>query len=317
MQRAFSKIIALIGVASFILAFFVLRRELATVEMIEVQRALANTSNSQLVIAFLLTVLTFLCLTGYDLLGFRSAECKLPLSRVMLTAFVSHTISINVGFAAITGHTTRFRLYERKGLRTSEILAIVSFCVLMFWTGFLALGGIVFTLLLPDLPPDTPVSLSLLHIIGMIFLALTFVFLGFSMWMGGKTFRFLGTHMQLPRFRISLLQIGLASSEWILGSAILWTLLPQTSDVPYVFVLGIFLIAQVCGLLSQVPAGLGVFETIVIGALSTKIDPSIVLGCILLYRLLYHMLPLVTALLLLLIMEIRHQRRKMEPEITC
>ena len=61
---------------------------------------------------------------------------------------------------------------------------------------------------------------------------------------------------------------------------------------------GIFLLAQVVGLVSHVPAGLGVFETVMVLLLAPWLPGDVVLGSALAYRIVYYLIPLAVALVL-------------------
>ena len=75
----------------------------------------------------------------------------------------------------------------------------------------------------------------------------------------------------------------------------LWALLPSTPEFTYFHLLGFYLLAQVSGLFSQVPSGLGVFESIVLALVPSSLSSSAVLGSLLLYRIIFNLLPLTIA----------------------
>lgn len=74
--------------------------------------------------------------------------------------------------------------------------------------------------------------------------------------------------------------------------------------------LAIFMLAQIAGLLSQVPGGLGVFETVMVLMLREFLPSPQVLGPLLAFRALYYLLPLLVALALMAGHEIADRRRK-------
>lgn len=85
-------------------------------------------------------------------------------------------------------------------------------------------------------------------------------------------------------------------------------LLPDTSAVTYPGFLAVFLLAQTIGLLSQVPGGLGVLESLIVLFLSSAIPASKILAALLLYRLIYYLLPLTVAIAMLGIHELFARR---------
>ena len=74
--------------------------------------------------------------------------------------------------------------------------------------------------------------------------------------------------------------------------------------------LAIYAVAVGLGVLSHVPAGLGVFETVIVAALGQAVDVDTVLGALVLYRLIYHVLPLLLAVIFVIGAELRSLYRK-------
>jgi hypothetical protein len=66
------------------------------------------------------------------------------------------------------------------------------------------------------------------------------------------------------------------------------------------------------GVVSNVPGGLGVFETIILLILSSKVSAAAILGSMLAYRGIYYFLPLLVASGLLGIYEIRFRTRNLK-----
>jgi len=112
----------------------------------------------------------------------------------------------------------------------------------------------------------------------------------------------------LPPIKIFSLQVSIAFLDWALAGSILYVLLPPSSGLTYFGFLGIYLLAQVAGLVSQVPGGLGVFETVVILLLSPHLPASEVLGSLLAYRGMYYILPLLSSAVLLGVQEVLQKK---------
>ncbi len=70
---------------------------------------------------------------------------------------------------------------------------------------------------------------------------------------------------------------------------------------------GIYLLAQLAGVVSNVPGGLGVFETVILLLLKSFISSATLFGALLAYRAIYYLLPLCIAVLLLGIYELRQR----------
>ena len=73
----------------------------------------------------------------------------------------------------------------------------------------------------------------------------------------------------------------------------------SVQPLSYLHFLGIYLLAQLAGLVSQIPGGLGVFETVMLTFLTPTVPAAAVLAALFTYRGLYYFLPFVFAAVLL------------------
>ncbi|HXT49704.1 MAG TPA: hypothetical protein VN811_01605, partial [Thermoanaerobaculia bacterium] len=71
--------------------------------------------------------------------------------------------------------------------------------------------------------------------------------------------------------------------------------MPDAPGLTYPAFFGAFLLCQVIGVASTVPAGLGVFEATMLLALSSFLPKSALLGALLAFRFVYYLVPLVVA----------------------
>lgn len=313
MKSIVSKVSGVFALVMFLVALFVLRKELEGHTFDEIIIATESVPLPRLIIALGLTILCYLILTGYDLLAVRKYRGQLQLLSVMLNSFICHAMSINVGFSSLTGGSLRCCYYLRKGLSTLEVVHVVSFCLLTFWLGFLTLGGAIFVISPPAIPEGIPLPSFSPHVIGAFFLVAVTVYLLLGI-LRTEPLRFRRWIIPVIPPHISIVQILISASEWLLGSAVLWVLLPMHPELTYWHLLSFYLLAQILGLFSQVPSGLGVFESIVIALAPDDLNPSSVLGALLLYRLIFNLLPLSAAGLLLMLREaIRRRAANLTP----
>jgi uncharacterized membrane protein YbhN (UPF0104 family) len=85
----------------------------------------------------------------------------------------------------------------------------------------------------------------------------------------------------------------LAATNWVLIGGVVWVLLQHRID--YASVLGVLLIAAVAGVITHVPAGLGVLEAVFIALLSHRMPQTELLAALLAYRATYYLGPLALA----------------------
>ncbi len=216
------------------------------------------------------------------------------LRRAALAAFLYHAINNAVGMAGTAGNAIRLRVYARFGLGLPQVAQLVFVASVAFWCAFAALAGVV----LGALPPPGGLlgaSPGALRALGV-----TLLFALAAAWTWGarreRRFQVRGLAVELPRTARLVPLVAASAVDWMASGAVLWCLLPGASGTTYVHVLGVFLLAQVAGLVSHVPAGLGVFETVVLAAFAPGAHAgSEVIAALLAYRILYDAAPLALA----------------------
>jgi phosphatidylglycerol lysyltransferase len=294
-----------------VVALLVLRRELHAVSYHELSAAVFSRDISAVALAVLLAALNYLVLTGYDLLALRYVGRALPPAKVVFASFVAYAIQYNVGFGWISGASVRYRFYSRWGVTPGELSRIVVFYTTTFWIGLLVLGGL--TLLLDPLPAlhELPVQ-QLSGAFGALLLALCLAYALAAMRRRGSL-RLGRFKLALPAPRLVAGQFALSLLDWILSAAVAWVLLPAGRPAFPLFV-GAFLAAQLFAMISHVPGGVGVFETLLVLLLKPALPAAEVLPALLLFRVVYYLLPLALALVLLVGDELllrRDQARRM------
>jgi phosphatidylglycerol lysyltransferase len=116
--------------------------------------------------------------------------------------------------------------------------------------------------------------------------------------------------LRLPAPRLAAMQVGIAVIDWLFAASVLFVLLPAGS-VSFRALLAAFLLAQVAGVASTVPAGLGVFETGILVLLGSTAPAPALVGSLVAYRLAYYVAPLMLAVLLLAAYELAVRRGAM------
>lgn len=114
--------------------------------------------------------------------------------------------------------------------------------------------------------------------------------------------------MTLPSWQLSLTLMLFSAMDWAFASGVLYCLLPSQQAITYLGFFGIYILALTAGIMSNIPGGLGVFETVILLLCSPKIAKPDILGALLAYRGIYYILPLIAAVALWAVHE--WQRRK-------
>ncbi|MHC5776571.1 lysylphosphatidylglycerol synthase domain-containing protein [Nostoc sp.] len=301
------KFSTLFGLSLLVLSVWAIANELHEYNYRDILNSLAAIPKSRLSWAVWLTALGYLVMVGYDILGFSYINRSLSWNKIALTSFISSAFSNTIGFALLTGSAIRYRFYSTWGVSAGAIAQVIAFANFTFWLGMFAVAGLLFIINPLKIPTQLHLPFTTVRPIGVIFLLLVAAYLLGSIFIKqpliirGQEFRF-------PSLKISLAQIAISSFDWILAAAVLYVVLPTNISLSYLDFLGIYLLAMFAGVVSNVPGGLGVFETIILLILSSKVSAAAVLGSMLVYRGVYYYLPLLLAAGLLGIYEIRLKR---------
>jgi phosphatidylglycerol lysyltransferase len=301
----------LVGLVLFSIALWVLHHALKDYHYHDIARHLRELPVLNLLIAFGLALLNYLVMSGYDLLGLRYIHYQLPYRKIATASFIGYAFSNNIGLSMLAGGSVRFRLYSAWGLSVEEITKIVVFCSLTLWLGFLTLGGIVFLFEPMLIPKALHLPFVSARPIGMIFIFLVGGYLAWSLFRK-RPLKIRYWEFSLPSFQVFMIQVAVASLDWALAGSILFVLLPSTSELSYLGFLGIYLLAQTAGLVSQIPGGLGVFETVILLLLAPTLPASAVFGSLLAYRGIYYLIPLAVATVMLGVHEVLEKKDRVE-----
>lgn len=302
------RIAPLLGLILFVLAVGVLYRELQTYRLHDILSQVHAIPLDQIGLAVLFTACSYLIMTGYDMLALHYIRHPLPAAKTIPAAFVGYAFSNNIGFSMIAGASVRYRLYSAWGLSGLEITQVVLFCAASLWAGFCVLGGFVFVFEPLHLPQSLHWPVATVRPLGGVLLTVAALYWAMTVW-GKKQWTFKTWHFALPGWRLSAGQIVIATLDWLMAGMVLYALLPKNESMGFAHLLVIFLTAQLAGLISQVPGGLGVFESVVVVLTppQTLAVPQ-VMGALVVYRGIYYLLPLLVATVVLGAEELLRQR---------
>jgi uncharacterized membrane protein YbhN (UPF0104 family) len=174
------------------------------------------------------------------------------------------------------------------------------------WMGYLLLAGVIFGFHAPALPPGWKISSGGLQILGLALLAISFAYLLLCALSRQRSFTLRGHELNLPSLRLAALQLCMGAANWLLMGGVVFMLLQQKIGFPTVT--GVLLVAAVAGVITHVPAGLGVLEAVFIALLSHQLPKYELLAALLAYRAIYYLAPLTLAAVLYLVAETRAQK---------
>jgi phosphatidylglycerol lysyltransferase len=252
------------------------------------------------------TAASYVLLSSYDWLALRYRARVIQYGRVLFTSFIAYSFGHTLGFAAFTGAAIRFRLYSTAGVTAVDVATISAFCSLSIGIGLTTLTGISL-LVTPEQ------ASSLLHLQPAWAMAVGFLLLSviaaYGVWgsISDNVLEIRGWALRAPGPMITLVQIVLSVIDLSLSSAVLWWLLPAEAHISFIAFVGAYAVAVIAGIISHVPGGIGVFETVILYTLP-DVPKDALLGSLLAYRVVYYLVPLFFGTLLFITKEVSAQR---------
>ncbi|KAF0863253.1 bifunctional lysylphosphatidylglycerol flippase/synthetase MprF [Pseudomonas sp. LD120] len=255
------------------------------------------------------TIVGFIILLGYEWSASRYAGVQLPGRTLVLGGFSAFAIGNAIGLSLLSGGSVRYRLYARHGLGAADVAHMTLFASLSLGCALPPLAALATLSNLPAASAALHLPQSLLAGIALAVLLLGAVLAAgiyrrrlpeqplrdnLLVRIGRRTLR-------LPGRRLTFLQLIITALDVAAAATVLYLLLPETP--PFGAFLLVYLLALAAGVLSHVPGGVGVFEAILLAAFADKLGAAPLAAALLLYRLIYVVLPMLVACVLLLINE--------------
>ncbi|WP_339950417.1 bifunctional lysylphosphatidylglycerol flippase/synthetase MprF [uncultured Albimonas sp.] len=318
--------IAVVTVLAIVaLAFAGLARIAEGVDRAQVLRAVEATPDWRLAAALGATGLSFLALTFYDWTGFAAMGAPRPWRKVAPGAAAAFAVAQTAGLGPLTGAAVRWRFYAPMGVSAGEILRLVAFCTLSFGMGLALTAGAAVLWSPAPAAAMLGVASSTATLGAMAILAATLLALATCGRWGARLAGPAGSAGSSPegaegapaeeavlpaaRFRLAMLrQLGVTVAEAVAAALVLWVLLPAGS-IDFAGFLPLYALALALGVMSHAPAGIGVFEIVILAGLSRSTNPADAAAALVLYRLVYHVLPLAAALVAMAVGEARRLAR--------
>ncbi len=297
MSRLLQKVVHLLPILLFGCALYIVHKQIQVHDLSDILLHLEAMPMRIVLASVLLTILNYIVLAAYDWLALRYTGHKnITIPKMMAAALLSYAISNNTGHAWAAGGSIRYRFYSKWGVPGWDILKISLFQTLTYLLGALTLG-LVGSLLLPYYLSSTTQVPEPIHWVSFVCLAALVGYWGaVALWR--KPILLKGFELSLPSLSMAAWQTVISSLDVVLSSLVLWVLLLNKIDIDFGAFVVVFVVAQVVGVLSQVPGGIGVFESAFLWLMSDiqSTDHHLILvGALLLYRVIYYFMPLLIA----------------------
>lgn len=293
-KRFFKKLVAWSGLFFFALAAYMLYVQLSKYQWIDIKNALLSIPEHNLVLACIASFFGYVALSSYDYLALRYIGRKLSPLKWIFAGFIGFSVSNNAGHAIVSGGAIRYRLYTRWRFHASEIVRMVTFSGFTYLVAcfFLIIMGYILT---PNHAfGEGSVSKLTTTVVALVSAAGLLLYFWASLFYK-KPIIIKEVEFDIPSFKMALAQVFIGAADILMASLVLYFSLIAFVDIPFDVFIGVFIIAQVLGVFSQVPGGLGVFEGLFMFIIPGNNNAALLFGALIAYRIIYYLLPLVVS----------------------
>ncbi|WP_019997821.1 bifunctional lysylphosphatidylglycerol flippase/synthetase MprF [Aureimonas ureilytica] len=310
--RAWRKYVpALLGLAITIAAFAALGSMVHTLTLAEVRAAVDAVSGLDLLLALLFTIISFAAVSLYDVVAVETiAPGRVSKPVAATVGAAGYAISNALGFPLLTGGALRYHVYKAGGIELADIGRIVGTSWFALWFALAIMLGVALIVDPSGVPVFRDAGPVVDAAIGVILVALV---AGFVFWLSGgeRTARFGKFSLPLPSHKGAIVQLVAGIVDVGAAAAVLYILMPAGTVDSFILFALVFSVAVVVGVASSAPGGLGAFEATIIVSLGLSQRADVV-AALLVYRLIYTLLPLLVTVVGLLVVEAFRRRGAMK-----
>jgi len=294
-KRLVKKVISYSGILFFIIAVGMLYWQLRNYSLSDIFRAIFAIPVLNLAMACGACLAGYFALALYDYLALNyvGESKKVSWWKWMLAGMLGFAISNNAGHAVVSGGAIRYRLYTRWRIRGGDIVKMLTISGFTYFLGCAAIVVIGYFLIPDDLLTPTPGAQFGINLLFGFCLAAVCAYFAMTVIFRRKSIKIGQINFQIPSTKMATTQMLLGMTDSVLAGLVLYFCMIPFVDIPFGIFIGLYVIAQTTGVFSQVPGGIGVFETIFLVAFPNTVDKADIFGALLAYRIIYYVLPLI------------------------
>lgn len=234
-----------------------------------------------------------LSLYDYLALNYVGENKKVSWWKWMLAGMLGFAISNNAGHAVVSGGAIRYRLYTRWRIRGGDIVKMLTISGFTYFLGCAAIMIIGYFLIPREIFAASTGATFGISTLFIGCLAAILAYFAMTIFFHNKSIKIGQLKFKVPTTKMAMMQMALGITDSILAGLVLYFCIKPFWDIPFGTYIGLFVIAQTTGVFSQVPGGIGVFESVFLIALPDTIDKASIFGALLAYRIIYYVLPLI------------------------
>jgi glycosyltransferase 2 family protein len=278
-------------------ALLALRHALRNVDYDQVYSVVRDTDFSVIALALMLVTASYGSITLYDWLALHTMGRKdVPYRIAALASFTSYPIAHGIGAVALISPVIRYRIYADNGVGPIGIANICFLTGLTFWLGNMTALGFCLLYEPTAISVIDHLSPAANRLLALTLLCGVGAFLAWS-WFHPRSVGRNQWLVKLPSGPLVLLQILIGLLDLTAAALAMYVLVPADLNVGVFRLIAVFIAATLLGFASHAPAGLGVFDATILIGLGGE-DREQLLAALLMFRFLYHLVPLMIALTL-------------------
>ena len=289
-----------VGIGAVALSVWLLYHEWRGLSLDDVWDSLTAIPLTHWALSTIAALCAYAALAGYDHIALTHLNRRISWLFVTLCSFTTYALAHNIGGSVFSGALIRYRAYGSKGLTGQEVGVLVALCSLTFMLATILLSALVLLIeptLLNRFFDGGGQEMTSIGI-GILGLGLVGLYI-FGSWLRFRPLSIGSFKLQYPALPIVMRQLIIGPLELLAAGAVIYFALPAENNPGYIIVLGIFLISFSAALVSHAPGGLGVLEIVFLLGLR-DMDPNAVIAALLVFRLLYLIIPFILGLLVVL-----------------
>ena len=295
-RRFVGPALALVGIA---LAAFLLHRTFREYSWAEFESALASAPRTRLAAALACAAASYVCLTFFDWLATRYAGFPMPWRRAAHASFTALSLGHNIGFAALSSGAVRYRFYTRWGMSGEGVAKVILFCGATVGVGLITLIGLACLIRPSDAATVTGLSAGAAVAFGAAALALSATWLLCAAFVR-KPLHIAKWSFTFPTLPLAIGQIIVGPLNFAFVAACLHQSIRAFAEVDYSAVATAYVLANAASLISHVPGGLGVIESVIV----YLVPGANLIAALIVFRATYFFIPLVFGLITFALTEI-------------
>lgn len=312
MKRIVLVLRILVAAVVLVIAVRVLQHEFRELSAADVWRSLGAIGAGGVMLSLAATLVGFAAMAPYDALALRYAGKALSLPRSALSSTSVYAVSNLLGFPVLTGNAVRYWLFARWGLGLGDV-AIAAVVTTVVCNIVLALIIGVSLVAAPDLLQPFALPAQLGRGIGAALVLAA----------GGLTLAAVFGPKRIRAWKLDIARPGpilaphmlACTLDYLAAAAVLWFPLSGVIEIDFLPFLALFALAKLVGVMSNVPGGLGVFEALMV-TLTPAGSEATFAAALIVYRLVYYLLPFGIAAAFLAVHGLARTRRRASPRAT-